>query len=120
MKSGPLERIRAYLERAKQKNRLYPLEEKGIFKIMGYYEDWLENQDRDYDPITELGTVEGRFVDVVAYATQLKDFGRIEKVDVKQIKVLNKDLASIVTNYEKDSEEVAKSLGELENEVKNK
>ena len=117
--TSPLERIRAYLERAKQKNRLYPLEEKGIFRIMGYYEDWLENQDRDYDPIPELGTVEGRFIDAVAYATQLKNFDYIEKVDVKQIKVLNKDLASIVTNYEKDSEEVAKSLGELEEHIKN-
>ena len=104
--ADPIDKIRAYLKRARKLNLNYPLEKKGIFHVLGVY---------DGRGRKEIGTYEGRFIDVVAYATQRKGFyrhnidnpyhisslnsadnGWIRKVKVKKLNVLNKNLADIV------------------------
>ena len=98
----PIEKIRAYLKRAQKEGELYPLEKKGVFRVMGGTREEIYR--------IEIGFYQGRFIDVVAYATQSREFychygsralssqnhGYIEEVKVKKIKVLSKNLATIL------------------------
>jgi len=104
---------------AQKERELYPLEKKGVFRVMGGTREEISRR--------EIGFYQGRFIDVVAYATQLREFychygskalgsqnhGYIEKIEMKKIDVLSKNLATILNqqdNVLKEKERLDKLL----------